>query len=118
MHHLFQKLCSSDAESLCLEGGRGETSCREPVLPSALLNSIGRLCPLFEGNQQQDAHELLVTLLNSLQEVKIPGPVSATSVHSLPGDQGKKLAKKKENLSQNGLSKLSLTDECSPANFV
>ena len=64
LHHLFQKLCSSDCE------GGGDP--REPVLPSALLHSIGRLCPLFEGNQQQDAHELLVTLLTSLQDVRIP----------------------------------------------
>ena len=64
LHHLFQKLCSSDCE------GGGDP--REPVLPSALLHSIGRLCPLFEGNQQQDAHELLVTLLTSLQDIRIP----------------------------------------------
>ena len=64
LHHLFQKLCSSDVE------GGGDP--REPVLPSALLHSIGRLCPLFEGNQQQDAHELLVTLLTSLQDIRIP----------------------------------------------
>ena len=64
LHHLFQKLCSSDCE------GGGDP--REPVLPSALLHSIGRLCPLFEGNQQQDAHELLVTLLTSLQDVRLP----------------------------------------------
>lgn len=64
LHHLFQKLCSSDCE--------GGAEPREPVLPSALLHSIGRLCPLFEGNQQQDAHELLVTLLTSLQDVQLP----------------------------------------------
>ena len=64
LHHLFQKLCNSDCE--------GGTEPREPVLPSALLQSIGRLCPLFEGNQQQDAHELLVTLLTSLQDVRLP----------------------------------------------
>ena len=64
LHHLFQKLCSSDCE--------GGSEPREPVLPSALLHSLGRLCPLFEGNQQQDAHELLVTLLTSLQDVQLP----------------------------------------------
>jgi len=62
LHHLFQKLCSSD-------GYTGDP--KDPVLPSALLQSVGRLCPLFEGNQQQDAHELLVTLLTHLQDVKV-----------------------------------------------
>ena len=28
------------------------------------------------GNQQQDAHELLVTVLNTLQDIKIPVPAS------------------------------------------
>jgi len=113
LHHLFQKLCSSDSDFGSLESN---SSCREPVLPSALLHSIGRLCPLFEGNQQQDAHELLVTLLNSLQDVKVPDPVSATSVQSLPGE-GKKLSKKKPELAHNGLSKLSLTEEVAAVNF-
>jgi len=116
LHHLFQKLCSSDCE--------GGSDPREPVLPSALLHSIGRLCPLFEGNQQQDAHELLVTLLTSLQDVRLPE-------HGQPGGQdrgvvgegqggadGKKSSKKKEteNGTQNGISKLSLSDET--VNFV
>lgn len=105
LHHLFQKLCSSDCE------GGGEA--REPVLPSALLHSIGRLCPLFEGNQQQDAHELLVTLLTSLQDVRIPESDS----HSQP--DGKKLKKKeaeRENGTANGVSRLSLSDDT--VNFV
>ena len=85
LHHLFQKLCSSDCEG---------NDPREPVLPSALLHSIGRLCPLFEGNQQQDAHELLVTLLTSLQDVKLPEPQIQTmtqdktdSAVSVEGDE-------------------------------
>ncbi len=45
--------------------------CQDPVLPSALLQSIRRLLPQFEGNQQEDAHELLVTLLTHLQDVKL-----------------------------------------------
>jgi len=105
LHHLFQKLCSSDSE------GGGEP--REPVLPSALLHSIGRLCPLFEGNQQQDAHELLVTLLTSLQDVRLPDCPPPD-----PPDTGKKSSKKKdlEAGTQNGISKLSLTEET--VNFV
>lgn len=106
LHHLFQKLCSSDCE------GGGDP--REPVLPSALLHSIGRLCPLFEGNQQQDAHELLVTLLTSLQDVRIP---QESDCHHF--SDGKKLKKKeseRENGSQNGISRLSLSDDT--VNFV
>ena len=34
---------------------------------------------LFLGNQQQDAHELLVTVLNTLQEIKIPVPVTSNN---------------------------------------
>lgn len=87
LHHLFQKLCSSD-------GYNGDP--KDPVLPSALLQSIGRLCPLFEGNQQQDAHELLVTLLTHLQDVKVtspesPRPESQLSQHSTGADEGQRL---------------------------
>jgi len=120
LHHLFQKLCSSDCE--------GGSEPREPVLPSALLHSIGRLCPLFEGNQQQDAHELLVTLLTSLQDVQLPEVTPPPPSLPQPPDShdsvsAKKSTKKKEAESsqqqqqpQNGLSKLSLSDET--VNFV
>lgn len=114
LHHLFQKLCSSDCE------GAGEP--REPVLPSALLHSIGRLCPLFEGNQQQDAHELLVTLLTSLQDVQLPdqSPQLQPSLGSLPdtSDAKKSTNKKGEGApgAQNGFSKLTLSEET--VNFV
>jgi len=119
LHHLFQKLCSSDTE--------GGSDPREPVLPSALLQSIGRLCPLFEGNQQQDAHELLVTLLTSLQDVQLPEqpvPTPVTIPAPDPSD-AKKLMKKKDGGggggvetggAQNGLSKLTLSEDT--ANFV
>ena len=137
LHHLFQKLCSSDCE------GGGDP--REPVLPSALLHSIGRLCPLFEGNQQQDAHELLVTLLTSLQDVRLPeiAPLSQTDRHESHAANDGKLDKtvtlpllciisdnilfsvKKsrkhkdaENGTQNGVSKLSLSESESMSNFV
>ena len=133
LHHLFQKLCSSDCEN--------GSEPREPVLPSALLHSIGRLCPLFEGNQQQDAHELLVTLLTSLQDVQLPEATPPPPSLAQPPDShdsgttievvslncntrfsAKKSSKKKEAESnqqqqpQNGLSKLSLSDES--VNFV
>jgi len=114
LHHLFQKLCSSDCD--------GGSDPREPVLPSALLHSIGRLCPLFEGNQQQDAHELLVTLLTSLQDVQLPEAPPGLPPPSLGSlsecGEAKKSTKKKESESgtQNGFSKLSLSDET--VNFV
>jgi len=114
LHHLFQKLCSSDCE--------GGAEPREPVLPSALLHSIGRLCPLFEGNQQQDAHELLVTLLTSLQDVQLPeAPASALPPPPEALDSSAKKTNKKKDASdppapQNGLSKLSLSEET--VNFV
>ena len=34
------------------------------------------------GNQQQDAHELLVTVINTLQDIKIPVSVSNNSASS------------------------------------
>lgn len=88
MHVLFKSLCAGDC------GG-------EQVQPSSLLHSIGRLCPLFEGNQQQDAHELLVTLLNTLQEVNIPeipqNGFEKNGAHPLESQtmDSKKLSKKK-----------------------
>lgn len=48
---------------------------REPIPPNNFLQAVGKLNPMFEGNQQQDAHELLVTVLNTLQDIKIPVPV-------------------------------------------
>jgi ubiquitin carboxyl-terminal hydrolase 1 len=87
------------------------------VLPSALLQSIGRLCPLFEGNQQQDAHELLVTLLTHLQDVKVscpppaadpPRPDSQLSHHGADEPPLRPLKPpKKKNQQQNGGSGLS-----------
>jgi len=114
LHHLFQKLCNSDCE------GGGDP--REPVLPSALLHSIGRLCPLFEGNQQQDAHELLVTLLTSLQDVRLPEIQSQSQDkhESHAANDVKKSRKHKdaENGTQNGISKLSLSESEPVNNFV
>jgi len=115
LHHLFQKLCSSDCD--------GGSDPREPVLPSALLHSIGRLCPLFEGNQQQDAHELLVTLLTSLQDVRLPEipPVLQDKPDIQTHIEGKKSRKKDtdhNNTTQNGLSKLSINSDETVHNFV
>jgi len=85
LHQLFHKLCVSDT------GANGDP--KDPVLPQDLLRSIVRLLPTFEGNQQQDAQELLVHLLTNLQEIKLPTlkPEQAPS----PGDD-KKLKKKQQ----------------------
>ena len=91
LHHLFQKLCNTDCEP-------GGSDPRDPVLPSALLHSIGRLCPLFEGNQQQDAHELLVTLLTSLQDVKIPDPLSRISSPDKPDSSDASEGRRRNNI--------------------
>lgn len=40
---------------------------RQPYNPSALLAAIVREAPQFKGKQQQDAHELLHVIMNSLQ---------------------------------------------------
>ena len=67
------------------------------MLPQDLLRSIVRLLPAFEGNQQQDAQELLVHLLTNLQEVKLPAPKLDQAPS--PGDE-KKLKKNKHHQQQ------------------
>jgi len=65
LHDLFKNMSCSDETP--------ETS-REAIPPNSFLQAVGKLNPMFEGNQQQDAHELLVTVLNTLQDIKIPVP--------------------------------------------
>ena len=65
LHDLFKNMSCSDETP--------ETN-REPIPPNSFLQAVGKLNPMFEGNQQQDAHELLVTVLNTLQDIKIPVP--------------------------------------------
>ena len=65
LHDLFKDMSCADESS---------DSSREPIPPSSFLNSVGRLNPMFEGNQQQDAHELLVMILNILEDIKLPTP--------------------------------------------
>ncbi|XP_014217502.1 ubiquitin carboxyl-terminal hydrolase 1-like [Copidosoma floridanum] len=40
----------------------------EPFQPDAFLQALRDVNPIFEGNQQQDAHELLVCLLDNIRE--------------------------------------------------
>ncbi|TRY63202.1 hypothetical protein TCAL_03541 [Tigriopus californicus] len=70
LHDLFKTLSNTD------EGA--ET--RDPIAPSSFLTAVGRLNPLFEGNQQQDAHELLVMILTILEDIKIPQEPSSIDV--------------------------------------
>ncbi len=56
----------------------GSSSC-DPIPPSSFLTAVGKLNPMFEGNQQQDAHELLVMILNILEDVKIPASARRTT---------------------------------------
>lgn len=62
LHDLFKTLSTADSSS----------DSKDPIPPSNFLSAVGKLNPLFEGNQQQDAHELLVMILNSLEDIKIP----------------------------------------------
>jgi len=57
LHELFMALRASEAR---------ENS--EPYQPDAFLQALREVNPIFEGNQQQDAHELLVCLLDNIRE--------------------------------------------------
>lgn len=66
MHELFRTLSGSD-----------DSDSKEPLPPSNFLSAVGKLNPMFEGNQQQDAHEMLGYILNLLQEIKIQAAPAA-----------------------------------------
>lgn len=72
LHDLFKTLSNTD------EGAKT----RDPIAPSSFLTAVGRLNPLFEGNQQQDAHELLVMILTILEDIKIPQEPSSNDMQS------------------------------------
>ncbi|XP_043677639.1 ubiquitin carboxyl-terminal hydrolase 1 [Vespula pensylvanica] len=57
LHSLFMALRASEARENC-----------EPYQPDAFLQALREVNPIFEGNQQQDAHELLVCLLDNIRE--------------------------------------------------
>lgn len=57
MHELFQNLSNNEmAESI------------EPYHSDLFLRAIQDVSPIFEGNQQQDAHEFLMCILDSVRE--------------------------------------------------
>ncbi|CAL1682780.1 unnamed protein product [Lasius platythorax] len=57
LHELFMALRASEAKENT-----------EPYQPDAFLQALREVNPIFEGNQQQDAHELLVCLLDNIRE--------------------------------------------------
>nr|CAD7196820.1 unnamed protein product [Timema douglasi] len=57
LHELYESLHSSELK---------DTS--EPFQPDVFLHALRDVNPIFEGNQQHDAHELLVCLLDNIRE--------------------------------------------------
>ncbi|XP_046982593.1 ubiquitin carboxyl-terminal hydrolase 1 [Schistocerca americana] len=55
----------------------------EPFQPDVFLHALREVNPIFEGNQQHDAHELLVCLLDTVREtcrlLALPAPASKSS---------------------------------------
>ena len=80
-------------------------SLKKVETPQCIVHSAFKT-DVFIGNQQQDAHELLVTVLNTLQEIKIPVPATnnnaATDVIDHASVVGKSHA---EMENHNGISK-------------
>ena len=106
MHDLFKNLSCADETS----------DTKDPIQPSSFLNAVGKLNPLFEGNQQQDAHELLITIFHLLEDIKIPAstivsPDNQTADRSgdLPPQVPEKKGKKKKLLQNGGTSSNGLT---------
>ena len=64
LHDLFKSLSCADETA----------DSRDPIQPSSFLNAVSRFNPRFEGNEHQDAHELLLIILNILEDIKIPTP--------------------------------------------
>lgn len=57
LHELFKSLSDSEA-----------SESNEPYQADNLLKAIQDVSPIFEGNQQQDAHEFLMCILDSIRE--------------------------------------------------
>ncbi|XP_050685124.1 ubiquitin carboxyl-terminal hydrolase 1 isoform X2 [Leptidea sinapis] len=55
------------AESKCLHNGSSDST-PEPFAPDTFLAALREVNSTFEGNRQQDAHELLVCILDSIRE--------------------------------------------------
>eukprot|EP00093_Oithona_nana_P010118 10118.XXX_122514_124844_1 [CDS] Oithona nana genome sequencing. len=79
LHDLFRNMSQCDDYVAEREANSSSSSSREPIAPSSFLNAVGKMNALFEGNQQQDAHELLIALLTTLRDIKIPTTPSTTT---------------------------------------
>ncbi len=81
LHDLFKTLSTCDDHNS--SASSSSSSNKDPIPPSTFLNVVGKLNPLFEGNQQQDAHELLVCLLTTLQDINIPAAKTSNAAHGV-----------------------------------
>lgn len=108
LHDLFRNMSTSDDHIV-----DRDSSNREPIPPSSFLHAVGKMNSLFEGNQQQDAHELLIALLTMLRDIKIPSALpsvnseeeadfSAASAASSSSKKSDKKKGKKSFLPSNG----------------
>ncbi|KAK7788598.1 hypothetical protein R5R35_012693 [Gryllus longicercus] len=57
LHELYVALHTSEVKENC-----------DPFQPDVFLHALREVNPIFEGNQQHDAHELLVCLLDNIRE--------------------------------------------------
>jgi len=100
LHDLFRNMSTSDDHTI-----DRDSSNREPIPPSNFLHAVGKMNSLFEGNQQQDAHELLIALLTMLRDIKVPSALPSVNNEEdhpdfsgpavAPSSSGKKSDKKK-----------------------
>ena len=98
LHDLFRNMSTSDDHTV-----DRDSSNREPIPPSNFLHAVGKMNSLFEGNQQQDAHELLIALLTMLRDIKVPSALPSVNNEEDPdfsnsvaaSSSGKKSDKKK-----------------------
>merc|ERR1719266_2610142 len=100
LHDLFRNMSTSDDHIVDRDSNN-----REPIPPSSFLHAVGKMNSLFEGNQQQDAHELLIALLTMLRDIKVPSALPSVNNEEdhpdfsgpavAPSSSGKKSDKKK-----------------------
>lgn len=89
MHDLFRNMSTVDDHVIERESS-GNSSSREPIPPTSFLHAVGKM-KFIEGNQQQDAHELLIKLLTMFWDIKPPpnnGSLPITPATSVPEDEG------------------------------
>ncbi|KAJ2952030.1 hypothetical protein O0L34_g4291 [Tuta absoluta] len=101
LHETYLNLRAS--ESKCLLHSNGGTESPEPYAADAFLAALRDVNATFEGNRQQDAHELLVCILDNIRETcrALSARASRLQIHengdsnginrqpSLDGDGGK-----------------------------